>query len=53
VPRSDLVVGKWMAAVVFGLVALLLMLLFSFLVLGWTGQLSPSTPARMALIRPR
>lgn len=35
VPRMDLVAGKWMAAVVFNLLAVLLTLLFSFLVLRW------------------
>jgi len=35
VPRLDLVVGKWMAAVLFNLFAVLLTLLFSFLVLRW------------------
>ncbi|HKH49613.1 MAG TPA: ABC transporter permease [Thermoanaerobaculia bacterium] len=35
VPRTDLVVGKWMAAVAFNLLAVLLTLLFSFLVLRW------------------
>jgi sodium transport system permease protein len=35
VPRMDLVVGKWMAAVAFNLLAVLLTLLFSFLVLRW------------------
>lgn len=33
VPRMDLVLGKWMAAVVFNLLAVVLTLLFSFLVL--------------------
>jgi sodium transport system permease protein len=35
VPRSDLVVGKWMAAVAFNLLAVVLTLFFSFLVLRW------------------
>ncbi|HYU32626.1 MAG TPA: ABC transporter permease [Thermoanaerobaculia bacterium] len=35
VPRLDLVTGKWMAAVLFNLFAVLLTLLFSFLVLRW------------------
>lgn len=35
VPRMDLVVGKWMAAVAFNLLAVVLTLLFSFLVLRW------------------
>ncbi len=35
VPRTDLVVGKWMAAVAFNLLAVVLTLLFSFLVLRW------------------
>ncbi len=35
VPRLDLVVGKWMAAVVFNLLAVVLTLFFSFLVLRW------------------
>lgn len=35
VPRLDLVIGKWMAAVAFNLLAVVLTLLFSFLVLRW------------------
>ena len=35
VPRTDLVVGKWMAAVAFNLLAVVLTLFFSFLVLRW------------------
>lgn len=35
VPRMDLAVGKWMAAVVFNLLTVLLTLFFSFLVLRW------------------
>jgi sodium transport system permease protein len=49
VPRMDLVVGKWMAAVAFSLVAVLLTLLFSFLVLRWDGLQGLDIPVALSV----
>jgi len=49
VPRMDLVVGKWMAAVVFNLAAVLLTLLFSFLVLRWDGLQGMDIPVALSV----
>lgn len=49
VPRMDLVVGKWMASVVFNLLAVVLTLLFSFLVLRWDRLQRMDLPVAMSV----
>lgn len=49
VPRIDLVVGKWMACVVFNLLAVVLTLLFSFLVLRWDRLQRMDLPVAMSV----
>ena len=49
VPRVDLVLGKWMAAVAFNLAAVLLTLLFSFLVLRWDGLEGMDIPVALSV----
>jgi sodium transport system permease protein len=49
VPRSDLVMGKWMAAVVFNLAAVVLTLFFSFLVLRWDGLKGLDIPLALSV----
>jgi sodium transport system permease protein len=49
VPRLDLVVGKWMASVVFNLLAVVLTLFFSFLVLRWDRLQRMDLPVAMSV----
>jgi sodium transport system permease protein len=49
VPRMDLVVGKWMAAVTFNLLAVVLTLFFSFLVLRWDRLQRMDIPVAMSV----
>jgi sodium transport system permease protein len=49
VPRLDLVAGKWMAAVAFNLLAVVLTLFFSFLVLRWDRLQRMDLPVAMSV----
>jgi sodium transport system permease protein len=49
VPRMDLVAGKWMAAVLFNLLAVVLTLFFSFLVLRWDKLQRMDLPVAMSV----
>lgn len=49
VPRIDLVLGKWMAAVTFNLLAVVLTLFFSFLVLRWDRLQRMDVPVAMSV----